>query len=249
MAGRVDVSRGQQGWRTFRLVIDGWRAVRGGESAVAARQRARLQEIVAFARTNSPYYGALYRELPADVEHFGWLPVTNKRRLMAQYDEWATDRRATEAAARAFVDRRERVGDWFLNQYTVATTSGTTGFQGVFIIDHRSFAVATAMGARMLGAWLGVSDVMRILAAGRRLAMVNAMGGHFASAIAATRLRRRSPGRVAVFPVDAPLPEIVRGLNVPPVDSRAICEPWCHARRRTGGGPATHRPRARRALG
>ena len=169
--------------------------------------------MIAFARAHSPYYKALYRDVPPDASDLTALPVTSKRALMARFDEWATDRDITEAAVREFIARTERIGDWFLDRYTVATTSGTTGPQGLFLIDDRSFAVSTAMAARMLGAWMSAGDVARVLVRGRRLAMVNAMGGHFASAIAATRLWRRAPTRVRVFPVDAPLEEIVAGLN------------------------------------
>ena len=212
----MSTSRGgvRRGWRTAKVVANAWRTMRGGRSAIAAQQRERIRAMIAFARAHSPYYGALYRDLPADVSDVTALPVTSKRALMTRFDEWATDRDITEAAVREFIARPERIGDWFLGRYTVATTSGTTGLQGVFLIDDRSFAVSTAMAARMLGAWLSAGDVARVLVRGRRLAMVNAIGGHFASAIAATRLRRRAPSRVRVFPVDAPLDEIVAGLNV-----------------------------------
>lgn len=173
----------------------------------------RLRDVVGFARTHSPYYGTLYRDVPAGVDDVTALPVTSKRTLMARFDQWATDRRVTEAAVRAFIAQPERIGAWFLDHYTVATTSGTTGVQGIFLIDQHSFAVSAAMAVRMLRAWLSTRDVARIVARRGRLAMVNAMGGHFASAVAATRLCQRAPKRVAVFAVDAPLPEIVRGLN------------------------------------
>jgi len=56
----------------------------------------------------------------------------------------------------------------------------------------------------------------RLLAGGGRLAMVIATGGHFASVVAATRLRQSSRRRaraIQVFPVDTPLPDLVAALN------------------------------------
>lgn len=203
----------RQALRVAGTVVDAWRAVRGGRAAIAERQRRRLRDLVTFARAHSPYYRSLYEGLPRDVDDVAALPVTSKRALMARFDDWATDRRVTEAAVRAFVARAERIGDWFLGQYTIVTTSGTSGYQGLFLLDRGSFAVAAAMGARMLGSWLGVREILRVLARGRRLAMVNAMGGHFASAVAATRLLRRRARRVAVFAADMPVPQIVEGLN------------------------------------
>ena len=50
------------------LLLDAWRARREGPAAIERRQRKRLAEIVAYARTNSPYYRELYRDLPERVE-------------------------------------------------------------------------------------------------------------------------------------------------------------------------------------
>lgn len=198
--------------RPLTLVVDGWRAIRSGRPALDTRQRRRFTNMLAWARARSPYYAALYRDLGPHVG-VDALPVTSKRELMEQFDAWATDREVTRVGVESFIADPARVGDRFLGRYTVATTSGTTGRRGVFVLDDGSFAVAAAMSARMLGAWLSPSDVVRVIAGGGRIAMVNAMGGHFASAIAATRLVRGAPRRIAVFPVDAPLSEIVAGLN------------------------------------
>ena len=58
-----------------------------------------------------------------------------------------------------------------------------------------------------------IGHVTKLLTGGGRLAMVNAMGGHFASTVAATRLQQRRGKRLQVVPVDVPLPEIVTRLN------------------------------------
>jgi len=195
------------------LLIDVRKARRGGEDALAVRQRRRLAEMVAFARSTSPYYRELYRDIVGPVENPAPLPVTDKIKLMERFNDWVTDRAVTIEDIRAFVSNPELVGERLLGRYTVATTSGTTGTQGIFLIDERSLAVTAALAARMLGAWLGLGDVLRIVLRGGRMAMVNATGGHFASAIAAARLVRRHKKRVAVFPVAMPLPEMVAGLN------------------------------------
>ena len=195
-------------------------ARKGGQEAIARRQRARLAEMVAHAREGSPYYRELYRGLPERVEDAALLPPTSKKALMARFDDWATDRDVTIERARAFVGDPGLVGERFLGRYTVATTSGTTGARGIFVMDDRSMRVAGALATRMLGAWLGVGDVFRIVARGGRTAMVMATGGHFASAVAAARLRRREgplaslrARAIGVFPVQTPMPELVASLN------------------------------------
>lgn len=197
----------------LRLLLDARRARRQGPAAIARRQRARLAEMVAFARTHSPYYRELYRGLPERVEDPALLPVMSKKKLMARFDDWVTDREATIGKVRAFVETPALIGEWFLGKYTVATTSGTTGTPGIFLLDDRSMAVTGALAFRMMSTWLDFGDVIRILAGRGRLAMVNATSGHFASAVAAIRLRRRRGERIQVFPLRMPLPEMVAELN------------------------------------
>ncbi|MEO2092267.1 MAG: phenylacetate--CoA ligase family protein, partial [Gemmataceae bacterium] len=182
---------------------------------VAERQRARLAEVVAHARADSPYYRELYRDLPERVEDPTLLPVTSKRELMARFDAWATDREVTIDKARAFAENPDLIGERFLDRYTLDTTSGTTGTPGIFVLDDPSMAVTKAMAVRTLRAWLGVGDLARILVRGRRMAMTIASGSHSATAVAAVRLRKSASGqkRVLALSVHTPLPEMVARLN------------------------------------
>ena len=197
----------------LRLLLDARRARKGGPGAILRLQRARLAEMVAFARTRSPYYRELYRELPNRVENPALLPVTSKSALMPRFDEWVRDRAVRFDQVRTFVNQPELVGEYLLDKYTLVTTSGTTGTPGIFVLDRRSFAVAGILAIRMMSAWLGVRDVARIIRRGARMSMVNATGGHFASAVAGARLRRHRGDRVAVFPVSTPMSELVVRLN------------------------------------
>jgi phenylacetate-CoA ligase len=197
----------------LRLLWDARRAKRQGPAAIAERQRARLSELIDFARANSPFYGDLYRDLPARVEDVTLLPVTDKKRLMARFDEWATDREITFEKVRAFIDNREFVGERFLGKYFVATTSGSTGAPGVFLLDDRTLAKGAALLSRGIGDWLGFSDYIRTLLGGVRMAMVVATGGHFAGIIMGTLLRKRYGKKVEILAAQAPLPEMVVRLN------------------------------------
>lgn len=88
------------------LLLDVRRATRGGVEAIAERQRRRFVDIVRHARTHSPYYRRLYAHLPDIVEDPGVLPVTDKKALMAHFDEWATDRDVTLEKAASFAETR-----------------------------------------------------------------------------------------------------------------------------------------------
>jgi phenylacetate-coenzyme A ligase PaaK-like adenylate-forming protein len=195
------------------LIWDAWRTRRKGAGAIAARQRARLAGMVAHARTNSPYYRELYRDVPQQVDDPHQLPVTDKKMLKSRFDDWCVDREVTLERASAFAEDPKLIGKHFLKRYTLLTTSGTTGIRGIFVLDDRSQAVIGAMAFRMLTSWLGMGDVIRIVAGGGRTAIVMATGGHFASASAAARMKRSRGNRLQVLSVHMPMPQLVAALN------------------------------------
>lgn len=195
------------------LVLDNRRTIRRGPDGLAQRSRARLAEIVAYARANSPYFRKRYQDLPAQVEDTALLPVTSKKELMDRFDEWVTDREVSLEKVRAFIDNPEVIGDKFLGKYTALTTSGSTGTPGVFLLDDRTMTVTSALAWRMLSTWISLRDLIRIVARCGRMTMVMATGGHFASAVAAARLRKRRGSKIQILSVHTPLPDLVDSLN------------------------------------
>ena len=83
------------------IAWDTWRAQRGGPEGIARRQHARLAELVEFARSASPYYRGLYRDVPDDITDPRQLPRVGKRELMANFDDWVTDPHITLARLRS----------------------------------------------------------------------------------------------------------------------------------------------------
>lgn len=198
----------------FPLLLDAHRARTQGPEAIALRQRGRLAEMVSYARAHSPYYSDLYRHLPPRVEDPTILPVTDKKQLMAHFDELVTDRHVTMEQVRAFSAKPDLIGERFLERYTALATSGTSGVPGVFVWDGRSMAVTTVLALRMLREWLRVSDVFKLVTRGGRITMVCATGGHYAEAVVGARLQQqRGENRVQVLPAHAPLAEMVAQIN------------------------------------
>jgi hypothetical protein len=89
---------------------------------------------------------------------------------MEHFDDWVTDRAVTLEAVEAFVDDPKRIGEWFLDNYTIMTTSGTTGRRGIFVVDNRTMAVVTAMMLRWIGDWL-TPGILKIIARRGRTAL------------------------------------------------------------------------------
>lgn len=192
------------------LLRDLRRAKREGITGIERRQQARLAELVAYAREHSPYFRKAYLDLPERVMDVTLLPVTSKRTLMPQFDEWVTDPGVSLERVRAFVDDPHRVGEKFDGKYRIGTSSGSSGFRGIFLLDQRSTTVTSAVTLRAFGGWLGRADAIRCLAGGGRVAMVIATGGHYGSSTVAPH-NRRIP--VRTFSVFAPLPDLVDQLN------------------------------------
>ena len=200
------------GENLFGLVLDARRARKEGTVGIARRQHERMSAMVAYARANSPVYRRLYADLPEGAANLELLPATDKKSLMSAFDDWVTDRSVRLFEAKAFADDPDKVGQPF-HGHTLATTSGTSGTKGIFLSDARSLAVTQAIAFRMLTTWLSFGDFVRIIAGSGRMAMIMAKGGHFASAVAATALKRRRRDKLLQLSVHDPIPEIVAALN------------------------------------
>ncbi len=119
---------------------------RMGAAEREALREKRLRALVAHARRNSPFYKSLYRDLPEDFR-LSDLPPTDKRTLMADWDNWVCDRELTLAGVEKFMENRENVGAWFMNKYLVFTTSGSTGSPLVTVCDRTANNVMGAVSA------------------------------------------------------------------------------------------------------
>ncbi|WP_416972976.1 phenylacetate--CoA ligase family protein [Streptomyces sp. 4F14] len=192
------------------------RARKQGADAVARRQRARLARTVAHARSASPYYRDLYRHLPDRVDTPQPLPVTGKQELTDHFDDWATDRAITADKVRAFTDDPDRAGRRFLGRYLVATTSGTSGRRGMFVLDDRCLHVGSAVLSAALTSWLSPRDLARAALRRARFAQLVATEGHYVGYASYSRTRREGGLRgklVRAFSVHEPTPRLAAELD------------------------------------
>ncbi len=196
-----------------RLLFENWRTKRGGLAEIQERQQARFSEMVAFARAKSPYYQELYQDAPDRVEDPKVLPVTDKKKLMAHFDDWCTDPEVSLETVREFIGNPKLVGEKYLGKYTTVTTSGTTGTPGIFLHDERAMSVTTSVAIRLLTEWLSPLDFAKIVKGQGKMAMVMATGAHFASATAAAKLAKSRGDRFLGLSAHRPLPELVDELN------------------------------------
>ena len=186
-------------------------------AALVQLQKQRLEKIVAYARQHSPFYRDLYQNLPEDGFDLADLPPVTKPQLMANFDDWATDRAVTRAGVDAFIRDKSRVGERYLGKYSVWTTSGTTGEPGIFLVDSRAQRLYNALmiqrGYRSWLTWGGLGTMIR---RGFHTAMILAVGDHYAGAANWARMRRELSlfaNRLMIFPILEPLPSMVQRLN------------------------------------
>jgi phenylacetate-coenzyme A ligase PaaK-like adenylate-forming protein len=180
------------------------------------RQRARLAEMVDYARATSPYYRELFRGLPERVEDVTLLPVTDKQKLMARFDDWVTDRAVTLEKVRKFIEDPKLIGEKFLGKYLVATTSGTSGTPGIFVLDDQHTKAGLYAAKQAFREWLSFGDFLKVIVCGARMAALHATGGHYVSVASFTRMRRSSRLLAKIgrdFSVHTPIPELVAELN------------------------------------
>ena len=200
------------------IAWDTWKATRGGMSAITARQGRRLNELVAFVRTNSQYYAEKYSHLPDRITDVRQLPPTMKPDLLKYFDDWMTDPEITRAGVEAFIADKSLIGHHYLGRYFVCTTSGTTGVPTMLVHDAGMLALSSAVElARAVPTWgLTLRDWGRFAKLGGRVAAVFVTGGHFQGFASMKRRHLENPRRektARMFSALSPLPEIVEGLN------------------------------------
>ena len=126
---------------------DGWSRVQ-----LETHQQRELERLRRFATERSPFYREFHSgkaEAP-----LAELPVLSKRILMDRWNDIVTDRTLNLDAVLGFVERLDEPAR--LNgRHLVATTSGTTGFKGVFVYDPDEWLWILASYARA-NDWAGV---------------------------------------------------------------------------------------------
>lgn len=185
----------------------------GADSAhgLEQRQAERARSLLAWARQHSPLYARLYARVPADAP-WSELPITTRSELMAQFDDWATDRAITRASVDEFLSRRDNLADDYLGRYAVWTSSGTCGQWGIFVQPRSALAVYEAELALRCapGASIGVG-VGRLPSV-----LIAALDAHYGGVVTWRRMQRATPWLAAqmhALSVKAPLDELVAQLN------------------------------------
>ncbi len=182
---------------------------------IAELQQERLTLLVDYARAHSPYLAEKYKSLPQNPT-LQDIPVTLRADAMEHFDTWVCDPKVTTAALDGYLSDIENAAEPFLGQYTVLTTSGTTGRPLRMVRDSRHNAVNGAlMAARLLGGSKlhGIS-----LAPDMKSAGVLASSGYHSTYLSYVRAKRAyeqmgCPERFLPLFLDMSTAEMIEKLN------------------------------------
>jgi phenylacetate-coenzyme A ligase PaaK-like adenylate-forming protein len=115
----------------------------------AALQQEKLRRLLRVAVEKSPLYAELYATIDVDTVPLAELPTTGKPLVQERFDDAVTDRRLTFDGVRRFCEDEEAAGSpFYLDEFAVMLSSGTTGQRGFFVMDGPALADACAVGFR-----------------------------------------------------------------------------------------------------
>ena len=179
----------------------------------AERQRA-LRETLAFAKAKSPWHATRLSGLDADsFTEAGLmrLPVMTKSDVMSNWDELVTDRRLTLAGCNANITAKLEGNTedyYYLNDYLVIATGGSSGVRGVFPWSWEEFVEIACVTFRYQ-----LRDEPPERLSGRRLLAVIEAGEIVHGSPFLFSVSTDPAARVQWFPADTPLAALVAALN------------------------------------
>jgi phenylacetate-coenzyme A ligase PaaK-like adenylate-forming protein len=136
-----------EGEKAAARAVSEYRKLSASERDILRRER--LKDLVLYAKENSPYFNKLYENVGEDFR-LQDLPVTNKAELMANFDDWVTDRDIKISELLKLMEDSANIGKRYLGKYSVFSTSGTTGKPGVIIYNDTAWYVLRAIHNKFL---------------------------------------------------------------------------------------------------
>jgi phenylacetate-coenzyme A ligase PaaK-like adenylate-forming protein len=177
------------------------------------RQRA-LRETLAFAQAKSPWHAKRLGGVDAasfTEADLARLPVMTKSDVMSSWDEVVTDRRLTLAGCNADITAKleGKTRDYYyLDDYLVIATGGSSGVRGVFPWSWNEFIEIACATFRYQ-----LRDEPRDRLSGQRLLAVIEAGEIVHGSPFLFSVSTDPAARVQWFPADTPLAALVDALN------------------------------------
>lgn len=189
----------------------------GGRALIESKQQEHLQKKVESARTSSPLFKKLYSDLPpSDKIKLEDLPITHKKDLMENFDDWIAGGVITKKEAIGHMDDLDKIGV-ALKNHAVVRTSGTSGEPLIRVIPHTVPEAVAGFIPSHVDSESRMIAVKLLIGFLRRGSAVMIMGGrgHFAG----TSLTQMMDGQASkilgtkFIAAEKPIDEITSELN------------------------------------
>ena len=130
-------------------------------------QQQQLDKLVRYAATHSPFYRDLYKTIRFDRSiRLEDLPIIDKKTVMENFDRIVTDQRLKIDHINDYI-KNLTFDDYYLGEYRVLTTTGSTGLRGIFVYDRTAWSIIIAAVNRALSvAGLSAGGRMKIASIG-----------------------------------------------------------------------------------
>ena len=113
-----------------------------------AYQNEQLKRVVQHAVAHSDFLSELYADIDVEGDlQLHHLPVVDKRLMMDNFDRWVTDPRLklAEIEQQIETDPEEQ---YYLDEYRIVATSGSSGLRGIFVYDRLEWGVVISAALR-----------------------------------------------------------------------------------------------------
>jgi phenylacetate-coenzyme A ligase PaaK-like adenylate-forming protein len=108
-------------------------------------QQKRFRELLRHAHQHSPFYRRRYQGIDLERCSITDLPPLSKVDMMANYDNFPTDRSIQRAELENFMSDEANLGKYFLGKYVVCHTSGSQGQPALIVQEPEAGMVTMAL--------------------------------------------------------------------------------------------------------
>lgn len=181
-------------------------------------QESRLRELLAYAYMHSAYYRDAFQKAGISGEDLQTTPLSafptlDKTVLLERFDDLITVPDVTQEELRQFdaVGKADRKP--YKNKYHVVHSSGSTGKPGYFLYDNTAWS-QMLLGIIRGALWdLSMTQILKLLARGPRIAYIAAADGRYGGAMAVGDGIDGIGARQMHLDIKMPLPEWIGKLR------------------------------------
>ena len=124
--------------RVIGLIFSMLHASQANPEEIARIREKRFRRLLRTAVAKSPFYRDLYKGIDIETCQLTDLPIVDKQMMMANFDDFVTDRRLKKAQISRWLEDKNNLGKMYMGEYIAFKTSGTTGENALVIYDRRA---------------------------------------------------------------------------------------------------------------